>query len=74
MKNKFKLFLTFNYSLIFSLNILLPVDITPDQITQMQIKAIQAQIKNKTLSETQIKTSNAVSPEDLVKMIYILFF
>ena len=68
MKNKFKLFLTFNYILIFSLNILFPLDIKPDQITQMQIKAIQAQLKNKTLIDSQNKTSAVSTPEDLVKM------
>ena len=71
MKNKFKLFLTFNYILIFSLNILNPIEINPDKITQMQIKAIQAQLKNKTISETQIKTTNATVPENLVKLDYI---
>jgi len=71
MKNKFKLVLTINYILIFSLNILLPIDvkdIKPDQITQMQIKAIQHELKNKTLIETQVKTSSPTNPENLVKM------
>ena len=71
MKNKFKLFLTFNYSLIFSLNILLPIDISPDQITQMQIKAIQAQIKNKVISAPKNTKSGGIGPEELVKLDYI---
>jgi len=71
MKNKIKLFLTVNYILIFSLNILLPIDIDPDKITQMQIKAIQRQLKNRTLSETPIKTKNVANPENVVKIDYI---
>ena len=55
MKNKFKLFLTFNYILIFSLNILFSIDIKPDQITQMQITAIQEKLKNQAVSKAEIK-------------------
>ena len=73
MKNKFKLFLTFNYILIFSLNILLPIEVKPDKITQMQIKAIQAQLKNKTLINSQDKLENSAIPEDIVKMDFKKF-
>ena len=73
MNNKIKLFLTVNYFLILSLNVLFSIDIhkVPDKITQMQIKAIQAQLKNKTISEAQIKTANAKVPENLTKLDYI---
>ena len=72
MKNKFKLFLTFNYILIFSHNILLPIDINPDKVTQMQIKSIQEQLKNQALSDEEMKTNfeNTADPENLVKMDY----
>jgi len=71
MKNKFKLFLTFNYILIFSLNILLPIDIDPSRVTQMQIKSIQDQLKNKTISKTKNETSNLETPINVAKIDYI---
>ena len=70
MNNKIKLFLTVNYFLILSLNVLFSVDVAPDKVTQMQIKAIQKQLKDKTVLESQSKIKDASSPENLVKMDY----
>ena len=51
MNNKIKLFLTVNYFLILSFNVLFSIEIDPDKITQMQIKAIQQELKNQAFSK-----------------------
>ncbi|MBC8310668.1 MAG: SLBB domain-containing protein [Candidatus Marinimicrobia bacterium] len=70
MKNKIKLFLNFNFILCLSLTILFAIEVDPDKITQMQIKAIQQQLKKKTISETTAVPQKVNSPESIVQLDY----
>jgi len=53
-----------------SLNVLFAIEVEPDKITQMQIKAIQQQLKKKTISETTAVQEKVDSLESLVHLDY----
>jgi len=70
MKNKIKLFLTVNYILILSLNVLFSIELDPDNITKMQIKTLQQELKKKTISETDTELNYVQSPETIKQLYY----